>query len=453
MPEITESRVETIERFLRDELAETELPGVSLAITDADELVYANGFGSRDLANNDPATAETIYGMGSVSKSFCALATAMLVEEGALAFEDPITDHLDVDLPERITIHDLLSHTSGVPSMASSEALIARQLDRGEAGVPLGSRDDFLAHVEGAVAELETRPDDRWMYCNAGYNLVGEVIAAVTGRSYVDFVSQEVLHPLGMARSTYHRDVFEADGDRMTPYFPDEDGNEPTSVPIRELSAPAGGLLAPVTDMTAYLRLHLNGGTLGDTELVDGDVLARCYEPHAETPDGPYGYGWRTRSVAGGQLIGHGGSIAVSTAYIGFDPDAELGIALGANGSPGYGLATLGEAVYTALAGEEPDATPFFDRRERLEDLCGEYESHRGIKTGTVERRGGVLELTLSDPIGDADPMVCIPESLDGPDAREFAVLATSGTRHPVEFVREDGAWTLYYDRWRLRPA
>lgn len=451
MPDSLESATaETIDSLLRERMRDDDIPGLSIAVTDGDGTVYARGYGSRDLESNDPATPETVYGIGSVSKSFAALAISQLVDAGELEFDDPVTEHLAIDAPDDVALHHLLSHTSGYPSLAVSEALIARQLDVGEAGVPLGTRGDFHAHVEGARDEIAGDPGDRWMYCNAGYTLVGETVEAVTGRSFTEYVESEILEPLAMARSTYDGDRFERFDDRMTPYFPGEGEDadlEPAALPVRERSAAAGGLLAPVTDLATYLRLHLNGGAFEGDRLVDGETLERCYGAHAETPSGPYGYGWRTREVCGRELVGHGGSIAVSTAYVGFSREAEVGVALLANASPGYGLSELGQGVFAALAGEEPRELPFFARKRRLEELAGEYETYRGIKRADVVVEGGTLRLRVGGPIEEGSWTPLVPEDLE---AGEFHALTTAGDRQPVRFERDGDDLSLYVDRWRL---
>ncbi|MXV62378.1 serine hydrolase [Natronorubrum sp. JWXQ-INN-674] len=449
-PSLDAATIETIDAVLRERLCEDELPGLSLAITDGDKTVYAQGYGSRDLATNEPATPETVYGIGSVSKSFAALAVAQLVGAGDLAYDDAAADYLDISIPEDVTLHHLLSHTSGYPSLAVSEALIARQLEVGEAGVPLGTRDDFHAYIENARDEIAGKPGERWMYCNSGYTLVGEIIEAVTGRPFTEYVEGEILDPLEMSRSTYDGDRFERFVDRMTPYFPGEGEDadlEPAALPVRERSAAAGGLLAPVTDLTNYLRLHLNGGTFGGDDVVDSDPLERCYGAYAETPSGPYGYGWRTRDVRGHELIGHGGSIAVSTAYVGFSREDGIGLALLANASPGYGLAELGQGVFAALVGEDPDELPFFARKRRLEELAGEYETYRGVKEAEVEVEGGTLRLRIGGPIEEGSWTPLVPEDLE---AGEFHALTVAGDRQPVRFERDGDDLSLFIDRWRL---
>ena len=452
----------TIDELLRERMHEDGIPGLSLVVVDGEDVSYATGYGSRDLASNEPATADTVYGIGSVSKSFASLAILQLVDQGRLSVEDPVTEHLDVDVPEEITLHHLLSHTSGYPSLAASEALIARQMELGEAGVPLGSMDDVYAHIEGAREEIAGEPGERWAYCNSGYTLIGEVIEAVSGLEYTEYVEREILEPLEMNRSTFDRETFESFEDRMTPYFPDPDAKRDEKsgntrgddrnlaefpLPIREQSAAAGGLLAPVSDLANYVRLHLSGGEFEDRRLVSGETLERAYGAYADTPSGPYGYGWRTRDVAGHRLIGHGGSIAVSTAYLGFSPDEDVGFALLANAGPGYGLAELGKGVFAALVGDDPRELPFFERRRRFEELSGEYETYRGIKRATVESEGGHLRLRVGGPISEGEWTTLIPRDVS---AGEFYTLTAAGEEVEVRFVRDGDDLSLYIDRWRL---
>lgn len=451
-PALPDDRIEAIETFVGDWLADEEMPGASVAVTTDEGLAYADGFGSRNLAANDPATAETVYGVGSVTKSFTALAVLQLGGRDLLALDDPVTDHLDVDVPGDAdpTLHELLTHSSGIPSLGASGALIARQTGIGETGLPLGDREDLYRHLAGADEEV-VPAGDRFMYCNTGYALLADVVEAVDGRGFPEYLDEEVFEPLGMDRSTLREAEFESREDAMTPYWFEDDEPEATPLPVRELSYGPGGLLAPVTDLAAYLRMQLNGGTEDGTELVDGDLLARAHEGHVDTPAGPYGYGWRTRDLLGRDLVGHGGSILVSTAYAGFLPEEDLGVAVACNASPGYGLAEFGQAVAAIALGSDPDELPFFARKRRVDRLTGEYETYRGVRTATVEERGGLLELTFEDAFGE-DEMALVPEepTMEGD---RFYALTAGGNRQPVEFEVDDDGVDLFVERWRLHQV
>ncbi len=222
------------------------LPAVSVCVVDRDGVVYADGFGSRDLAGNRPATPDTLYGVGSVTKSVTALALAQLRDAGMLDFDDPVSTHLDVDLggddDDPVRLHHLLSHSSGLPSLGTSEALIGRRLRRATDTIALASRDDFRAHVEGAAARGERvgAPGERFAYSNEGYVLLGDVVEACTGRSYDRYVEEHVLDPLDLDRATFEDAAFAMDDDHATMYLHEEGDVVAASVPTRELSRPAG---------------------------------------------------------------------------------------------------------------------------------------------------------------------------------------------------------------------
>jgi CubicO group peptidase (beta-lactamase class C family) len=458
-----------IERFVRDWLADEKLPGASLAIARGDEVVYANGFGSRDLAENRPATGDTLYGIGSITKSFAALAVLQLHEAGELDVNDPATDYLEIDLPEEIEIHHLLTHSSGLPSLGVSEALIVRQAGIAELGLPLGDREDFHAHVEGGLGEIAADPGERFMYCNTGYTLLGEAIEGITGQSFGEYVEAEILTPLGMERSTFDGEAYAADDDSATPYWMGGEGEEgtgsdgfgdgnggnaapePTELPVRDLSKAPGGLKSSVRELARYLACQRNGGELDDTRLASPAAFEQMHAGHVETDSGPYGYGWRRHEVADETVVGHGGSIGVSTAFAGFTPGDEWSVVVLCNGAADPGPKSVALGVFAALLGGEPADAPTFARQERIDDLTGTYESYRAIRTAEVSENGGTLEFEFTDPFGEgASPLIPVDDSLEDP---EFYQLSSSGERQTVEFDVSDDGTDLYVDRWRLRKV
>jgi CubicO group peptidase (beta-lactamase class C family) len=463
-----------IAAFVRDWLAEEGLPGASVAVVRDGECVYADGFGSRDLADNRPATADTLYGVGSVTKSFAALAVMQCHEAGDLDVDDPVADYVDLEFPEDVRLHHLLTHSSGLPSLGTSEVLIARRAGMGELGIPLGDREDFHAHVAGGLDEMAGEPGERFRYCNAGYSLLGEIVEDRSGKPFAEYVESEILAPLVMDRSTFSAEAYADDYDAATPYLLDGGGDgdrnkngnrdrnggggpgdatapEPTEMPVRELSAAPGGLLSSVRELARYVALQQGRGEFDGTRLASEASFDRMHAGHVETDSGPYGYGWRRREVAGETVVGHGGSVAVSTAYVGFAPDDEWGVAVLCNAAAERGPREVADGIFAALFGGDPTDSPAFARRERLAELAGTYESYRGIRTAEVSADGGTLRLAFTDPFGDeGTPLVPVDDSLA---ETEFYRLQPDGTRETVEFAVGDDGVDLFVDRWRLRKV
>lgn len=491
MTELTAAVERRLERFLLDWLTEESVPGASIAIVADDDLVYADGFGSRNLSENAPATAETRYGMASVTKSFTGLAVGILGERGDLSVDDPLTDHLpeagiealDTDGEpigddEPITLHHLLTHSSGLPSLGSSTVLLYRLTGVEEFSVPLGGREDFHRHVAGAAEEVAAPPGELFMYCNEGYNLLGEVVERVSGQSFEAFVTAEILDPLGMDRSTFDPEVIasgapKADAgshagadtrsrvagvpdpessDTMTPYALRDGGPEATQYPYRPVSLPAGGLIAPVTDMSRYLRMNANGGKLAGTRIADQETLKRAHEGYIPDGDRRYGYGWSRRKMLDRTLVGHGGSLGVSSSYVGFTTDGEYAVAIGANTTPGVAPPTVARGVLAVLDGNEPaEEVPHYAREARFDELVGKYAGYRGIVEATVERGGGALILTVEGALGDTE--LSIRPTDPALPGYEFEAPSNDGTPRTVRFRPHDDHVDLFYERNRFHQV
>lgn len=479
----------------REVLQRHAIPGISIAVVDSDRVLYADGVGSRDRATNSPATSRTLYGIGSVTKSFAAVSLLQLVEHGLCDLSDPVGDHLPVEFDdgeEPITLHHLLTHSSGLPSLGVSETLLARRLRIPDPGLALGDADDFYAHLDGAGDERTGPPGERFAYCNSGYTLVGEAIEELTGRPFDEYVTTHVLDPLQLGRATFDDMAFSTDDDHMTQYLRDEDELVAASLPTRELGRAAGGLLASVEDLARYVRMHLNGGAVGGVRLLDAEMLERAHAGHVDVGDGRrYGYGWFRDDEFLGEhtLVGHSGSIAVSSAYAGFLPEADLGVAVAANTSPPFPLGVVGQAVLAEALGVDPDeAVPFFARQRRHDLLTGEYAAYRGVMNATVDREGESLRVQFDHPLkrstsvlfppdeADADETVSDQEAVpddndretgpddgnqktgpdDGDDERRtyrYRTLGPGGERKPVEFRRRGDDVSLLVDRWHLHKV
>ena len=450
---LAEDRRDAVEPFVADWLTDESVPSAGVALVDGDDVVYADGFGARDLESNAPASAETMYGVASVTKSFVATSVLQLESDGHLDLDDPVTEHVDYfsELADPPTVHELLSHTSGMPSDGASVALIARLVDGGGAATaPLSSDADVRRNVRQSVGE---RADgDRFFYYNTGYTVLGELVEAVDGRPFPEYVADEVLAPLGMHRSVVRADPADYD-DAMTPYLADDGDLQRSSFPVKGVGA-AGGLLSSAADLATYLKFAMHG----DEDVLPDSRRERALESHAtrgELLDGTekrYGYGWMRRSFLGDELIGHSGSLGVSSAYVGFLEEAELGVAVAANADPDVHPTYVGKALLALLRGTDPDdVVPFYALRAKCQRVAGRYESYRSAMAAVVEASGGELDVTLETALGE-ESLTAFPESMDGDD-RSFYTVGAGGERVPLTFETADGGLDCYYQRWRLHET
>ncbi|MFW6041031.1 MAG: serine hydrolase [Thermoplasmatota archaeon] len=442
--ELSEKKEREIGEFISWWMTEGKVPGMSLILVKNGNIIYSNGFGSRDLKADLPCTVKTIYGIGSITKSFTALGIMKLVEKGELEVEDPIIDYLPLDWDESITIHHLLTHTSGMPSLGVSEVLIARLIDLEERGVPLGDIDDFYLHLNNARDEIAAESGKRFFYFNSGYNLLGQIIEKVSGISYQKFIKKEILEPLSMKRSCF---VIDDQKDVMTPYFTREEGPTPTELPVREFSFPAGGLLSPVDELINYLIMNMNDGKFKGKRLLNESLFKELYKEHVERENAMYGYGWSVKDFNDKKLIGHGGSIAVASAYIGFTEN--IGVVLACNTSPSYSVEAVGKALLNIIENKDWREMPFFARKRRLDMLEGEYETYRRARRARVKADNGLLRVEFIEKL-EKQSFILIPKKKTIGDF-EFYYLDGEGEKNTIDFdVKDEADIDMYVGRYRL---
>ncbi|UCH57391.1 MAG: serine hydrolase [Candidatus Bathyarchaeota archaeon] len=453
-----------IEEKVPAAMREAKTPGLSIAIVVEGDVVYAEGFGARDPARGLPATPDTLYGIGSCTKSFVAMAIMQLVEQGRLRLDDPVSKHVPfkIGLPgDPVTVHHLLTHSSGIPSLATSTVALHRGIGL-DTGVPWGGVDDFYRLVNGAQDEIAGVPGSRFFYNNAGYRMLGHVIQEVSGEPFHEYITGKILDPLGMAKTTLVKEEYERDPDKIVPHWKKPDGSViPTDFPYPNVPdnpefsfiAAAGGIISSVRDLTRYLVVNMEGGRLEDRRVLSPESVAKMQTLHVERPPNlhgryGYGYGWGiTEDFLGHKMVSHGGSILVSTAHLTFIPDLKLGVAMAAN-SAGLAYSTIAEGVFAALMGEDPmEAVPALRIQEKMRTLKGTYEAYKGLSRLKVLSRAGLLYLEQKGPFTDA-LVPLIPED-DRLETNKFHIL-TAGVRQPVEFVVSSlSDIDLYIERYR----
>jgi len=452
------------ESLIAEAMMRDHVPGLSLAVVKDGKVIYARGFGARRLKDNSPATPDTLYGVGSVTKSFTAMAIMQLVHQGKLSPKDPVKKYLPEfkigkeDNP--ITIHHLMTHSSGIPDLGGADTEILRYLGVDEKWVPFSSFEDLLLHVNGAKDEVAAEPGKRFFYLNEGYELLGMIIERVSQMRYEHYIKNMILKPLKMNRSTFLRDEFEKDHDVMTPYFAEKkDGillPQPTVHPLSRLSYADGGLMSSVMELTNYLIANMNHGVFEDVRLLDSTLLAEMHKPHVQVNMPSlfgkmwYGYGWHMEDdFFGHMMVGHSGSTGVSSANVSFVPDLNIGVVYTCNVGGYASVGLIPPVILAFLMGRDPlKEISFFEVEKKMAMLVGEYAGYRGIVKVSVVRKDGVLFFESREKLAELS-LPLIPES-DRLETLKF-YLPTPITRMPVEFVvDESGKVDMYLERYRF---
>lgn len=445
-----------------------KIPGFSIAMVRDGEVLYAEGFGARDVEESLPATPNTLYGIGSCTKSFVALAIMQLVERGKMSLDDPVGSYipLKIGFPGKpITVRHLLTHSSGIPSLGTSTIALHRGIGI-DTWVPWGGVSDFYRHINGAGEEIAADPGERFFYFNAGYRMLGHIVQEVSGTRFDEYIRENILKPLGMNRTTLLKAEFMRDPDRMTPHRRDKEGEPlPTEFPYPNVAdnpefafiAAAGGIVSSVKELTNYLTMSINRGAFEGVELLSAELMEEMQRIHLDRSPNlygryGYGYGWGvTENFLGTRMVSHGGSILVSTAYLAFIPEEGIGVAMASNAA-GFPYATVAEGVFAALMGRDPEkAIPALRIRRKMEMLSGTYETYRGLSRVEVVSKAGLLYLVQKDPLSNITAPL-IPED-DWLETGGFYIWS-EGVKQPVEFVTESPEKIdLYVERNRYHKV
>lgn len=448
-----------LEEFIFTKMSETKLPGLSAAAVKEDKVVWTKAFGFRDLESGFVATPHTLYGIGSVTKSFTALAIMQLAEQGKLSLDDPVDRYVPLDIRpagEPIRISHLMSHSSGIPGLAYAEAVIRGATGAGENWFPIANCSDLLAFMADAQDWTLGRPGERWFYLNEGYAILGHIVEKCSSIPYNEYVRKYVLAPLGMDRSVFSREDVEKDQDAATPYIVTRDGERKPSTYLYGGISADGALISSVLDLSRYISMYLGRGEHNGAHLLSRKSVQAMADPQIALPaqglfgQGSYGYGLSiSPDFLGHTLIGHGGSVLISTAYMGFIPEQGVGIALLANGS-GYSLSQLGMYGLALLVGKDPEELPFVRMEKALTELVGTYETYKGTMKVQVKRRGDFLSVEIKDKYNDL-VVTLVPESVEG-ETRTFYTLG-AGMKLPVEFRVRETEIDFIYERYLLRKT
>lgn len=463
-PTDTSKVIHFIENYVPDAMHETKTPGCSVAVISGADIVYEGGFGWRNLELSLPATPDTLYGIGSCTKAFVATAILLLSERGKLSLDDPVDRYIPFRLRASkgpILIRHLLSHSSGLPALSTSEILIRKGLGVNE-GFPLADSGDFYRWVNGAQEEMTPGPGERFFYSNESYRMLGHIVQSLADMPFHEFIAENILGPLGMARSSFVRSRYESDADRIQPYLAKTDGSVvPAPFPYPDVALnpassfmfAAGGLVSSVRDMAKFVAANLPAST---TRLLTPASLESMQESHIAGPashygENGYGYGWFiTKDFLGTRMVAHGGSIDVSTAYTAFLPQKGVGAVILANTS-GMPHAAIAEGIFAALLGLDPLKTiPPLGIKKRMNALSGTYKAYRGANTARVFPKAGLLYLEQKDVFQESI-VPLIPED-DAVASYRFYIF-TEGERQPVEFQPTPDGFDLYVERNRYHKV
>jgi CubicO group peptidase (beta-lactamase class C family) len=325
-----------IDGFVEAEMEKTGVPGVAVAVVYDDEVVFAEGYGVREVGTDDAVSADTVFQIASLSKPITGTALAGLVSKGIIDWDEPVHPYApdlifsDPWVTDHVTFADLYSHRSGLPGGVGDSLDI------------LGyTRDEILSRLRYVPLNPFRAT---YAYSNFGMTAGGDAAAKAAGVSFEDMIDEQLFEPAGMDTASARYADFLERPDRATIHVRLDGEWVPGPTRQPDAQAPAGGVSAAVTDVATWVRLQLSGGTLDGEEIVSEEALQPTHTPHIAvgspgTYDGQtisYGLGWNVLTDHLGYLRwAHSGAFtrgAATNATL--LPAAGLGVIVLTNGVP-----------------------------------------------------------------------------------------------------------------------
>ncbi len=331
-------------------MAETGVPGVSVAVVHGGEVAYAAGFGEREVGTGEKVDADTVFQLASLSKSIGATVVAGVVSDGKIAWDDPVISQLpgfalnDPWVTEHVTFADLYAHRSGLPDHA------------GDLLEDLGyDREQVLERLRFVTLDPFRAV---YHYTNFGMTAAAEAVAAAEGTSWEELSRTRLYDRLGMSRtSSVHADFIALDN-RAAPHQLVDGRWQFVEQRQPDAQSPAGGVSSTANDMARWLRMFLAGGSYEDDQIIDSRALLAVQTPHMRSSPkrsmtertGFYGLGLGVSSDETARVrLSHSGAflLGAATTFV-MLPAADVGIVVLTNGQP-VGLPESIAAVFVDL--------------------------------------------------------------------------------------------------------
>ena len=394
IPQVTVDDAAVIDKLrsaIRHEVQQKQLPAFSISLVDKDRVVWADGFGFQDAQKNVPATADTVYRVGSVSKLFTDIAVMQLVETGELDLEVPIQTyvqelkpHNPYDIP--LTLRQMMSHRSGLVR----ESPVGHYFDPTE------------PTLAATVASLNStsliyKPETRTKYSNAAVAVVGAALESQLKVSHPEQVRQTILNPLEMHSSSFV--ITSAVEPKLaTGWMRTYDGRRFEAPTFLLGTGPAGNLYSSVVDLSKFLVCMFHNGSTANGRILKPETYQLMTTPltNADGQSQGFGIGFHVQTLDGCTKIGHGGAVYGFSTQLEALPERRLGVAAAASldGSNGVVTRLADYALRLMIAAQDGETLPAYRLTgpvppERARDLAGTYREVDGERFTRITELNG----------------------------------------------------------------
>ncbi len=440
-----------LDAFVEERMAALGVPGVAIGVILGEEEHVA-GFGVTSVGHPLPVDGDTLFQVGSITKTVTGTALMRLVERGEIDLDAPVRDYLpefrvaDESVSEEALIRHLVTHTGGW---------------FGDDFTDPGRGEDALAEYVAELADLpQVAPlGEHFSYNNAGFSAAGRIVEVVTGQPYEDAVRDLVLAPLGMDHSTFFAEEAITEATAVGHVAPEGEPVVARPWNIPRAANPAGGVIAPVNEMLRYARFHLGDGTANGETVLTPESMAFMQAPlgpggslGTEILDG-VGVTWMLSSIDGVRLVAHGGSTNGQQANVVLAPERDFAIVVLTNADAGaaLGVEAANWALEHLLGLTLPiPATQDLDAAT-ASDYLGRYGDTAGLLI-EVALDGGTLRAIATaagEPVPDGEVVL-------DPIGGDLFVSDFMGMAFFSDFARDDAGevgWMRFSGRLLPRAA
>lgn len=376
------------------------MAGLAVGVARADGLDQFAGIGRADFDSGRPVEPDTVFRIGSITKTMTAIAVMQLVEEGRLELDDPVAEHsrtVQLEPPPGappVTIRHLLTHTGGLGELRSFADLVRPTIGLGvDASKPVPSLADYYREPLRA----EVHAGAKWAYANHGFALLGQLVADVSGDPFPERLRARLFEPLGMADT----DVLRSDRvrTRLAVGYARKRGRLRPVKDQEIVVGPAGSVFSTPHDMALYAAALLGGGANAHGRVLGEQALEEMLTPQAGLGVGgaAMGLAFFLDRIDGHRLAGHDGGWPgfVSSCFVA--PDDGVGAMAFTNTSVSLGPHVIVERVLRRLLGAEEEPAPVAERPDVWPELVGVYRPARGLNTNfrLWPITGGEIEVTV----------------------------------------------------------
>jgi CubicO group peptidase (beta-lactamase class C family) len=316
---------ERLEPFLNKTLQDQKIPGLAIGVVEAGRLVYSRGFGVMRVGDpSRPVTPQTLFHMASITKPFVATAVMQLVEQGKVDLEAPVTKylpyfHLKDPRYQEITVRQMLTHTSGMPDVVNYYWNKPEYDD--------DALDRYVRSLEGK--RLRWNPGTKFAYSNMAFEVLGDLVAKVSGKTFEDYVEANILQPVGMTSSTLL--LKKADPAKLAAGHTKTSGKVTVVAhyPYNRAHTPSSNLHSNVEDMARWMMINMNHGELDGKRILKASTYDLLWKPAATVDNRRrVGISWFLSEFKGEPVVMHGGGDDGFLTYLIFSPSRKVGVVM-----------------------------------------------------------------------------------------------------------------------------